>query len=276
MAESTAAAYGVLCTVAYDGRPFAGFARQPSARTIAGELDGAVRAIDPNASLVRGSSRTDAGVHALAQRVAFDTAFDIPPRGWVSAIAAELPREIAIVHAARVDAGFEPRHHARKKTYRYVVLESVVRDPFLEGRAWRLPDRLNHETMQKEARALVGRHDFAAFRSTADTREDSVRQLFRIEVRSDSRDPRATLIEVEGDRFMHRMVRIIAGMLVDVGRGRLEPGAAERALASRDRRDLGITAPPDGLYLIASALDDEGQDGWPETPRLVDGPPFVA
>jgi tRNA pseudouridine38-40 synthase len=276
VAESTAAAHGVLCTIAYDGRPFAGFARQPNARTIAGELDGAVRAIDPNASLVRGSSRTDAGVHALAQRVAFDAALDIPPRGWVSAIAAELPREIAIVRAARVDAGFEPRHHARTKTYRYVVFESAVRDPFLEGRAWRLPDRLNHEAMQEEARALVGRHDFAAFRSTADTREDSVRHLFRIEVRSDSRDPRATLIEVEGDRFMHRMVRIIAGMLVDVGRGRLEPGAAERALASRDRRDLGITAPPDGLYLIASALDDEGHDGWPETPRLVDGPPFVA
>jgi tRNA pseudouridine38-40 synthase len=175
-----------------------------------------------------------------------------------------------------VPPGFEPRHHATKKTYRYLVLESVVRDPFLEGRAWRVPDRLNHRAMSDEARALVGQHDFAAFRSTADTRDETVRHVFRVEVRSARSDPRATLIEVEGDRFMHRMVRIIAGMLVDVGRGRLEPGAAERALVSGDRRDLGITAPPGGLYLLSTELDDGGQDGWPEAPRLVDGPPFVA
>ena len=269
-------AHGILLTVAYDGRPFAGFARQPAARTIAGELDGAVRAIDPRASLVRGSSRTDSGVHALAQRVAFDATLDIPPRGWASALSAELPAEIAIVRAARVAPGFDPRHHSLEKTYRYVVLESAVRDPFLEGRAWRIADRLNHAAMAEEARALVGQHDFTAFRSSTDTRTETVRQILRAEVRSALSDARCLAIEVEGDRFMHRMVRIIAGMLVDVGRGRLEPGAAERALRSGDRRDLGITAPPDGLYLLSTQLADEGHDGWPDDGRHVDGPPFVA
>jgi tRNA pseudouridine38-40 synthase len=268
--------HGVLLTVAYDGRPFAGFARQPTARTIAGELDGAVRAIDPHASLVRGSSRTDAGVHALAQCVAFDSALEIPPRGWVSTLSKELPIEIAIMHAARVEPGFEPRHHTTCKTYRYVVLESAVRDPFLEGRAWRVSDRLNQVAMADEAAALVGRHDFAAFRSTSDTRPDTVRHVLRAEVAAAGSDARCTSIDVEGDRFMHRMVRIIAGMLVDVGRGRLEPGAATRALQSLDRRDLGMTAPPDGLYLVSTELDDRGRDGWPIDARRVDGPPFVA
>ncbi len=268
--------FGILLTVAYDGRHFSGFARQPHARTIAGELDGAVRAIDPRASLVRGSSRTDAGVHALAQRVAFDSELPIAPRGWAHALARELPREIAVLRAARVAAGFEPRHHALAKTYRYLVLESEVRDPFLEGRAWRTPDRLNHALMQAEALALCGSHDFSAFRSSADTRPDPVRRIFRAEVRSRLHNARVIEIEIEGDRFMHRMVRIIAGTLVDVGRGRLEAGAISRAIASGNRRDLGMTAPADGLYLVASKLADEGQDSWPDQCPTIDGPPIVA
>lgn len=272
----TEAAFGVLLTVAYDGRLFAGFARQPNARTIAGELDGAVRAIDPHASLVRGSSRTDAGVHALCQRVAFDTRLEIAARGWVLALAKELPGEISVVNAAHVAPGFEPRHHALKKTYRYVVLESDVRDPFLEGRAWRITHRLNHTLMQDEARELCGRHDFSAFRSAADTRPESVRQIFRAEVRTAVADARCVVIEVEGDRFMHRMVRIIVGALVDVGRGRLAPGAVKKALNSGERRELGVTAPPEGLYLAATELDDSGHDSWPNQSGHVDGSPFVA
>src|SRR5689334_9947818 len=100
---------GVLLSVAYDGGPFAGFAPQPSQRTIAGELLGALRALDPSVREVRGVSRTDAGVHARDQRVAFDTLTSIPPRGWVLGATRHLPREIAIRRAAYVPAGFTPR-----------------------------------------------------------------------------------------------------------------------------------------------------------------------
>src|SRR5687767_6427681 len=131
----------MLLTIAYDGEPFAGFARQPHARSVAGELDGAVRAIDPSATLVRGASRTDAGVHAHGQIVAFDTDKDIEPRGWALGITRHLPEEIAVVRAARIEAGFVPRHQALNKTYRYVFLCSAARDPFLEGRAWRIAHR---------------------------------------------------------------------------------------------------------------------------------------
>jgi tRNA pseudouridine38-40 synthase len=260
---STEARFGVLLTVAYDGTAFSGFARQPAARTVAGELDGAVRSIDPTASLVRGASRTDAGVHALAQRVAFDTRMDIPSRGWAHALAKHLSDEIAIVSAAKVLEGFDPRDHSRQKTYRYLLLRSPVADPLLRGRAWRVEDRLNHAAMQAEARALLGTHDFRAFRTSTDRRIETVRTIFRADVAVDT-DPRVLRIEIEGDRFLHRMVRIVVGTFVDVGRGRLETGAVERGISTGDRRVLGITAPPDGLYLAEHALDDEGQEKWPD------------
>lgn len=254
---------GVLLTVAYDGRLFSGFALQPTARTVAGELTGAIRALDPKASSLRGTSRTDAGVHALGQRVAFDSLLDIPLRGWVLGLAPHLPKEIAIVAAARVEPGFEPRRHVRSKTYRYALLESPVRDPFLEGRAWRHSERLNQIAMAEAAAHLVGEHDFAAFRGAADEREETVRRLFRVDLRRARSDDRILEILVEGDRFLYRMVRIIAGTLVDVGRGRLSPDVTLRALASKSRAELGVTAPPTGLYLDEIVLDARVSESWP-------------
>lgn len=250
-------------TVAYDGRRFSGFARQPNARTVGGEIDGAIRVVDPRASLVRAASRTDAGVHAHGQRVAFDARGDVEPRGWALALAQQLPEEISVVACARVPAGYDPRTHATSKTYRYVVLRAPVRDPFLYGRAWRVEQRLNQQLMQDEANALLGEHDFAAFRSSADARTETVRRILRAQVRTAGGDARCLEIEIQGNRFLHRMVRIIAGTLVDVGRGRAQPGAIARAIASGSRDDLGMTAPADGLYLDAIELDAEGQDSWP-------------
>lgn len=255
--------HGVLLTIAYDGQLFSGFARQANARTVAGELEGALRVVDPRASLVRAVSRTDAGVHARGQRIAFDTTRDIDARGWVRALSTELPPQIAVVRAARVDAGFDPRRVALRKTYRYVLLRAPTRDPFLAGKAWRVEYRLNQSAMQDEAASLLGSHDFRAFRSSADQRKDTTREVFRAQILASAADTRCLELWIEGDRFMHRMVRIIAGTLVDVGRGRLGPGAIGRAIASGSRGDLGVTAPPDGLYLEQVVLSDEGRDAWP-------------
>jgi tRNA pseudouridine38-40 synthase len=138
-----------------------------------------------------------------------------------------------------------------------------VRDPHLHHRAWRVDDRLNHAAMEAEAAALTGQHDFRAFRSSTDQRTETVRTIFRASL-ADGSDTRVLCIEIEGDRFLHRMVRIIVGTIIDVGRGRLEPGAVYRGLSTGDRRVLGITAPPDGLYLAKLELDDEGQGKWPD------------
>ncbi len=257
---------GILFTVAYDGGPFAGFAPQPGQRTIAGELLGALQAVDPSIREVRGASRTDAGVHALGQRVAFDPGRDIPPRGWALAVNRHLPREIAIQRAAVVPRGFTPRFANEGKHYRYLLLRSPVRDPFLDGRVWRAegiegPEALDRAAL--EAQSAVGTHDFAAFRSASDPRENTVRTLRRATVEIDPSDPRLVRIDVEGNAFMHNMVRILVGTIVDVARKRLAPGAIARALASHRRTDAGITAPPDGLCLMHVALSDEGREGWP-------------
>lgn len=251
----------MLLGVAYDGGPFSGFARQAEARTVAGELDGAARSVDAAASLVRGLSRTDAGVHARAQCAAFDTTLDIPPRGWALALARHLPDEIAVVRAARVEVGYDPRSHARTKTYRYSVLESPVRDPFRSRFTWRIVERLNHQAMAEEATLLIGEHDFRAFRAAGDAREDTRRHILRAHVRPSNI---GLDIVVTGNRFLYKMVRIIAGTLIDVGRGRLRPGAVERALASGSRADLGVTAPPEGLCLEEVTLDHAGADAWPD------------
>jgi len=215
---------------------------------------------------IRGASRTDAGVHAHGQRVAFDTALDVPPRGWVLAVTRHLPREIAVRRAAWVSPGFSPRFTSRGKRYRYLIFRDPVRDPFLEGRVWRSASFASAEAVdraRREATLALGTHDFAAFRASADERTNTVRTLRACELSEDPGDPRLLRVDVEGDAFLHNMVRILVGTLADVARGRLAEGAIPRALASRDRRDAGITAPGEGLYLMQVLLDDEGESPWP-------------
>ena len=205
-------------------------------------------------------------MHARDQRVAFDGAASIPPRGWALGVTRHLPPEIAVRRAARVELGFVPRFRSVSKRYRYLVLDDPTRDPFLEGRAWRVEGMASREALEParaEAALAAGTHDFAAFRSSADERTSTVRTLRSVEVELDPGDLRVVRIDVHGDAFMHNMVRILVGAIVDVARGRLARGAIGRALASRDRRDLGITAPPDGLYLEHVELEDEGTDAWP-------------
>lgn len=256
----------VLLTVAYDGSPFAGFVVQPEQRTIAGELLGALQALDPSIRHIRGASRTDSGVHAHGQRVAFDPRVTMPMRGWVLATSRHLPKEIAVRRAAKVPAGYTPRFESQGKHYRYLLLRDMARDPFLEARAWRVEGMRDPAVVARaaaEAELAVGTHDFAAFRTAVDMRQDTRRTLRKVSVSEDPSDPRLLRIDVHGNSFMHNMVRILVGTIVEVARGRLEPGAIARAIASGQRNDAGITAPPDGLYLESIQLRDDGEEAWP-------------
>lgn len=255
--------HGVLLTLAYDGAPFSGYAKQTNGRTVAGELEGAIASVDPKASSTRGVSRTDAGVHARGQLVAFDSTRDIDARGWVLALNQQLPREIAVVRAARTPPRFEPRRHVLQKTYVYRILESRTRDPLVDQFAWRVPYRLNQLAMRAAAASIEGEHDFRAFRGSADTREETVRHIFRITLAPAAQDSRITELTVTGNKFLYNMIRIIAGTLVDIGRDHLPADAFARALASGLRKDLGITAPPEGLVLQEIQLSSAGDDHWP-------------
>lgn len=255
-----------LLTVAYHGGSFSGWARQEGVRTVAGELLGALQAMDPSVVEVRGASRTDAGVHARGQLAVFDSSRDIAPKGWALGLSAHLPAEIAIRQAARVQSGADPRSFPVRKHYRYLVLRDDVRDPFWEGRALRFSHQLDIHALRKEARSLVGTHDFAAFRSSSDVRTVTVRTIEEVRVDHLAGDSRVLAIDVVGNAFMHNMVRIIVGTLLDVARGQLSPGAIERGLATKSRADLGITAAAEGLYLENIEHKLAMDEPWPYHP----------
>jgi len=239
--------FGILLTMAYDGERFSGWAKAPSERTVQDVLHAAITRMDPDASIPRGASRTDAGVHAEGQAAAFDTARDIEPRGWVLGLNAALDEDVAVRAARGVAVGFDPRTVSRGKRYRYRILLDQARDPLLRGRAWRIGYPLDLDKMAREAARAEGTHDFRAFRSARDERRITIRTLDRVALERES--DRVVAIVVHGNAFMHNMVRIIAGTLVDVARGQLEEGAIARAIASGARDDLGATAPPHGLVL---------------------------
>ena len=258
--------YSYLLTVAYYGPGFYGFVPQGSSRTVASVLEAAIAEMDPDASVLRPVSRTDARVHARGQICAFDSTRDIRPRGWVLGLNRNLPDDVAVVRASRVPFGFEPRGKVLHKRYRYLIMPEELRDPFIEGRAWRFMGRLDIDKMRAEAACLVGTHDFRAFRGSKDVRTETVRTLTHVNV-SDigdvPEDRRCLSVTVEGDRFLYRMVRVIVGTLVDVGRGRRPPGICMQALANGDRTILGVTAPAEGLYLEELQLEHHGDEEWP-------------
>jgi tRNA pseudouridine38-40 synthase len=254
---------GVLLEVAYDGAAFHGWAAQKSGRTVEETLRGAVVSIDPRASGMRGASRTDAGVHAEGQLVAFDTRRDIPERGWVLGLNQHLPDDLAVRSARAVPSGFVPRFAARGKRYRYRVLVDSVRDPRWRTHAWRVSS-IDPSAFAREGHDAVGTHDFAAFRTASDPRINTVRTVTRVEVEAEA-DPRVLAVVVEGNAFLHNMVRILVGTMVDVGRGRLPAGTVATAIAQRTRVAAGTTAPAHGLVLERVDVDlPEGAGArWP-------------
>jgi tRNA pseudouridine38-40 synthase len=253
----------ILLLVAYDGAAFHGFAPQREDRNVHGVLSGAVAELDPRTSVLRGASRTDAGVHARAQAVSFDPSRSIPPKGWVLGINAHLPADVAVRRAIEVAPGFDPRAASLGKRYRYGVMVDQVRDPLRDGRLWRLDPPLDLSLARAEAAAMVGTHDFKAFRTSSDPRLDTMRTISRVDIVPIEH---GFEVVVEGTAFLHNMVRIMVGTLVDVARKRLAPGAVGRAFASGSREDLGMTAPAHGLLLDEVFLDPEsiaGGASWP-------------
>lgn len=253
----------VLLTVAYDGEAFAGWAAQKDARTVQGVLLDALKAMDPGVEALRGASRTDAGVHAEGQLAAFDPTRAIDARGWVLGLDSHLPDDVAVRAARPVPFGYDPRRMSRRKRYRYRLLLDQVRDPLLRGGAWRIGYELDLERMAREAQRTEGTHDFRAFRTSHDQRQNTVRTLERVAVERQS--DRVVTIAVTGTAFMHNMVRILVGTLVDVARGQLGEGAVTRAIASGERKDLGPTAPAHGLCLehIDAAIPETAGVPWP-------------
>jgi tRNA pseudouridine38-40 synthase len=229
--------------VEYDGTDFSGFQAQPGARTVQGELEAALTRLNGGVRVrVDGAGRTDAGVHALGQVIAFTWTGRLPEDELGRAFQASLPPDVAIREMRRAPRRFHPRFAARYREYRYTVWNGP-RSPLRERFALGVRDPLDIAAMERAGSALVGRHDFSAF-GAAD--RQPVRTLHWVRVR---RAGSLVTIDVAGDAFLRQMVRRIVAALLEVGHGTLEVSAVAEALASRRPALNGAVAPPRGLCL---------------------------
>lgn len=237
----------VKLVLEYDGTNYVGWQIQHNGASVQGRLQRALQELVGQPVAVQAAGRTDAGVHARGQVVAFDAPGQLPLKAYWMGLNALLPDDIAVVRAEEVDPAFDPRRWTRGKRYRYLVSNRRSRTPLRRLTHWEIYLPLQLAVMQEAAPVLLGRHDFSAFRASDCQAAHPVRELRRLEVRGASGDEVEFL--VEGTAFMKHMVRNLVGSLVDVGRGKHPPGWIAELLAGRDRTRAGPTAPAHGLYL---------------------------
>lgn len=245
----------------YDGTGFHGFQVQTqgttSLRTVQSVLEESLYKLTGEEIRITGAGRTDAGVHALAQVANFHTASSIPADRFAPALNGLLPEDLVIKSSAEVDESFHAQRSAVSKVYRYTILNSAAPSALLRNTALHVPTRLDPGSMRLAAGILVGKHDFSSFRASGSSVATSVRTLKRLDVRW---MPETGLLKLtaEADGFLYNMVRIIAGTLIEVGRGALSPHDVERILKARDRGSAGPTAPAKGLCLIEVKYEQNG------------------
>ncbi len=237
----------VLLWVQFDGGEFCGFQKQLTDRTVAGTLEDAWHKMLGETVIARSSSRTDAGVHARRMPVLIRTEKTIAPRGLMLGLNSFLPSDLAVQEAQDVPADFDVRNDAVGKRYVYRLWVAESRAPLWRRYAWQVRGPLDTAAMQEAARHLQGVHDFSTFRGAACVAKSTVRHIRRVHV--DASQLPLVQIEVDGNAFLLNMVRIFAGTLVDIGRGRLKPEEMPAILASHDRTRAGQTAPSHGLTL---------------------------
>ena len=234
-------------TLAYDGTRYAGWQVQRNHATIQGTLERVLAQVLREHVCIVGSGRTDAGVHALAQVAHLSTRSPIPCERLHQALNHLLPPEIVVTRLEEAPAGFHARFGARRKRYRYVIVNGPVVLPHERRYVHQVRSPLNVSLMRREARVLVGRHDMRAFHQRSRPVRDAHRTIFAVRIR---RHEDHLTIDLEADGFLHTMVRGIVGTLIEIGRGHQRPGTMARILATRDRRLVGPTAPARGLWLV--------------------------
>jgi tRNA pseudouridine38-40 synthase len=232
----------------YDGRAYSGWQSQPGLSTVQEVLERAVARVADSPIACICAGRTDAGVHALAQVAHFDSDAVRSERGWRLGANTYLPPDVSAVWVREVPGHFHARYSAQSRSYRYLILNRDSRPGLAAGRATWERRALDATRMHAAAQALVGEHDFSAFRAVECQAKSPVRRIEELTV---SALGQLVSIEVTANAFLHHMVRNIAGLLISVGQGDSPIERAAKVLASRDRKVNAATAPPDGLYLAA-------------------------
>ena len=235
-------------TIEYDGTEFHGWQRQKQDRTIQGEIEGALLVMTGKKVNLIGSGRTDAGVHALEQVASFSCRTRLDPNAFLNGLNSLLPDAIVIQNCEIVSTDFHARFDVRRKTYHYRILNRRLPTAIKRQYSWYVRRPLDRAAMRRAAAELVGTHDFKTFEGTGSPRPDSIRQVFTATFFEEGKD--YLVFEIEADGFLRFMVRSIVGTLVAVGLGKIDPEDFRTILNSQDRSQAGVTAPPQGLFLV--------------------------
>ncbi|MBO4819279.1 MAG: tRNA pseudouridine(38-40) synthase TruA [Firmicutes bacterium] len=243
----------ILLKIAYDGTGFSGWQRQPGSRTVCGELESVLKSMTGLDIKLDGTSRTDAGVHALGQCASFRSDIQIPVENLARAMNNALAKdrlegigEIRIIEAKEMPEVFHARFSSKGKRYIYRIKHGREPDVFLRNYCYQVSKSLDIKAMSEAAAYITGEHDFACFQSAGSPKESTVRTVYDLTVSGDDKD---ILISISGNGFLYNMVRIIVGTLVEVGLGKRTPLSLKETIDSCDRQKAGHTAPPQGLYL---------------------------
>jgi len=247
----------VLIKIEYDGSNFSGWQKQPEGRTVQGEIEYVLKYIAMEDVPIHGTSRTDAGVHALGQCASFEWSCNMPvdklPEvmnrrfGAAGLGRSGAPGDIKILSAEVMPEDFHARFSCKGKTYRYII--DKTGNIFRRNYALMLPEagELDAHEMRKAASHIIGTHDFKCFETAGGTpRETTVRTISALEINESAEE---IIIEITGDGFLYNMVRIIVGTLCEVGLGKKSAAELPNIIESRDRQNAGFTAAPNGLYL---------------------------
>lgn len=244
----------VKLTVSYDGTDYCGWQVQPNGITVEEVLNRVISKVTGEDIHIIGASRTDSGVHALGNVAVFDTSSSIPPERMAYALNQKLPDDIVIRHSCEVPTAWHPRYQDHvTKTYEYHIYNSPMSNPLKRRYSSHVSFPLNVEAMKRGAAYIIGEHDFVSFCNIKTNVEDTVRTVYSLDILQNGED---ITIRITGNGFLYNMVRIIAGVLIRVGRGFYEPERVKEILNEKVRTAAGVTAPANGLVLVEIKYDD--------------------
>jgi tRNA pseudouridine38-40 synthase len=249
MATGPATGMKIVLVLEYNGANYHGSQYQANAPTVQGEIEKALQRLTGEKIRVKMASRTDAGVHATGQVVGFRTESRLPLHSFIDGLNHYLPADIAVKEASRAADDFDVRRRAVRRTYKYYILNSATRSPMRRGFSWRVTGELDIKAMQQACRALIGRHDFASFVSSAETARTKrmVRDVYKAEI---TQDGDMIVLEMVANSFLPHQVRNTVGSLIRVGQGRMTAGEFAGLMTARTPGLAGPTAPADGLCLV--------------------------
>lgn len=236
----------IVLIVEYEGSNFSGWQKQPKLRTVEGELKKALDKATGEDIDIIGAGRTDKKVHSLGQVVNFHTTADIPGENYKLLMDYLLPDDISICDSYEVDSKFHSRFDAKKRQYKYIIYNRELPNALYRNRSFHFPYKLDIDRMIRGSRCLIGTHDFSSFKLCENVEVNPIRTIESIEI---SKDGLFIEIRIVGNAFLHNMVRIIVGTLIQIGTGKLEVEDMEKILESKDRQRAGMTSGAQGLYL---------------------------